>query len=295
MLGKTEHLGQAEPGALADLLGGEERLEDAPELVLRNSDAGILDRHRNIAVRRFRLRRGAGQLRHAANRDRQPAFAIHGVARIDRHVDQRGLELAGIGVDQAGAARHTGDDLDPRAGQGPDDFAQRLHVFADVEQFGLQRLPAREGQQLSGQFGGAVDGIRNRLDIAQPPLLGQLRPPQHIDGSPDHGEEIVEVMGDAAGELSERFEALPVLQRLLGLHAPVRLGMKVPGPPQRQRQNEKQQGGGRQAEDQVLAHGGEPARPDRRRLESGADIDRIGGKPLVPEPALDPVGLAMSR
>src|ERR1700738_4712124 len=41
--GEPEHLRQAEPGALADLLGGEEWFEDASELLLRNSDTGILD------------------------------------------------------------------------------------------------------------------------------------------------------------------------------------------------------------------------------------------------------------
>ena len=113
LLCETEHLRQAEPGALADFLGGEERLEDALELVLRNAGAGILDRNSHIAVGAFRMRRRAGNIRNGANRDRQPAFAAHGVAGIDRHVDQRGLELAGVGVDQAGSARHAGDDLDP--------------------------------------------------------------------------------------------------------------------------------------------------------------------------------------
>ena len=44
LLGEAEHLRQAEPGALADFLGGEERLENAPELILRNPAAGILHR-----------------------------------------------------------------------------------------------------------------------------------------------------------------------------------------------------------------------------------------------------------
>ncbi len=47
--GETEHLGQAEPGALADLLGGEEGFEDATVLLLGNADAGILDGDGDIA------------------------------------------------------------------------------------------------------------------------------------------------------------------------------------------------------------------------------------------------------
>ena len=53
---ETEYLRQAEPGALADLLGGEERFEDAFELLLRNPDAGILDGYGDIAVRILAVR-----------------------------------------------------------------------------------------------------------------------------------------------------------------------------------------------------------------------------------------------
>jgi len=77
--------------------------------------------------------------------------AIHGVAGVDRHVDHRGLELTGIGIDEARFARPAGFDLDPRTDQRPDHFAQHLHVLADVEQFRLERLTARERQQLARQ------------------------------------------------------------------------------------------------------------------------------------------------
>ncbi len=83
--------------------------------------------------------------------------------------------------------------------------------------FRLQGLPSCEGQQLRGQLGGAVDGVRDRLDVALPPLLGEMRPPQQIDRGADHREQIVEIVRDAAGQLSQRLEPLAVLERLLGL------------------------------------------------------------------------------
>ena len=97
-------------------------------------------------------------------------------------------------------------------------------------------------------------------------------------------------MRDAAGELAERLQPLAVLERFLGLLSLGGLGMQVLRPPQRQRQEQEQQRGGGQAEDQMLAHGGEPARADRRSLEAGADIDRVFGEPLVAEPAFEAVG-----
>ena len=87
LLCKTEHLRQAEPGALADLLGGEEGFKNTPEPVLRDSDAGILDGNGDIAIG---VLRGRGRPRHfggLAHRDREFALAVHGVARVDRHVD----------------------------------------------------------------------------------------------------------------------------------------------------------------------------------------------------------------
>ena len=55
------------------------------------------------------MRRGAREFCHRAHREGEPAIAAHGVARIDRHVDQRGFELAGIGVDVAVLVGHAGD------------------------------------------------------------------------------------------------------------------------------------------------------------------------------------------
>src|SRR5882724_11844293 len=46
--GEAEHLRQAEAGALADLLGGVERLEDAAEHVVWNPDPGIGHGHRDM-------------------------------------------------------------------------------------------------------------------------------------------------------------------------------------------------------------------------------------------------------
>ncbi len=122
---------------MADFLGGEERLENPLEAVLRDSDAGIVDGHRDISVRRRRLRGRVRQVLDRVHRNREPAFAAHRIAGVDGHVDQCGLELAGVGIDEARFGRHAGDDLDRRPRQRPDHFRQRLYAFADVEHLGL--------------------------------------------------------------------------------------------------------------------------------------------------------------
>ena len=87
---------------------------------------------------------------------------------------------------------------------------------AHVEHLGLERLPAREGQQLARELGGAVHRVRDRVDVAPPPLLGQVGPAQQLGGRADDGEQVVEVVRDAAGELAHRLHLLRLPQRLLG-------------------------------------------------------------------------------
>ena len=50
LFGKTEGLAEAKPGAFADFLGGEERLEDRVKLSGGDADAGIGHRDRDEAA-----------------------------------------------------------------------------------------------------------------------------------------------------------------------------------------------------------------------------------------------------
>ena len=52
LMGEAMDLRQAEAGALADRLGGEERIEHACDDVGRNADAGVLHGDRNIVAGR---------------------------------------------------------------------------------------------------------------------------------------------------------------------------------------------------------------------------------------------------
>ena len=166
---------------------------------------------------------------------------------------------------------------------------QRLHPRADVEHLRLQGLAPRKGEQLRCQLGRARDRVRDGGDVALAPLLAQLRPVQQVDGGADHGQEVVEVVRDAPGELPERLEALAVLERLLGFAPRCGLGLEMLGAPDRQRQQQEEERGGGNAEHQMLAHGGEPARADGRGLEPRADIDRVFGDAPVTDAAFDSV------
>src|SRR6266446_4386224 len=80
---------KAEPGALADVLGREERIEDFIDDVGRNAGAGVghLDQH--IVSRRHALvlhARGFGRI-DIGGADIELAAVWHGIARVDREID----------------------------------------------------------------------------------------------------------------------------------------------------------------------------------------------------------------
>ena len=220
LLGKAERLAEAEAGSLADLLGREERLEDRVEMFRRDAGAGVGDRDGDeVAAARRTGRAGQGWRRTLLHADRQPAFAVHGVAAVDGEIDQRGLELRDVGDREAIGIVDLDLDPDAAADQRADQLRDALDLRADIEHLRLQRLPAGKRQQLRGQLGGALHGFGDRVDVAAAPLLRQFAAAQEVGRGADDGQEIVEIVRDAAGELADRFHLLRLPQRFLALAA----------------------------------------------------------------------------
>jgi hypothetical protein len=94
----------------------------------------------------------------------------------------------------------------------PGHFAQAV---AGIEQLGRQRLPTGKGEQLPGQLGRAIRRRSDRIDIALSFRLAQIVPPEQVDRAADHGEQIVEIMRHAAGQLADRLHLLRLSERIL--------------------------------------------------------------------------------
>ena len=92
--GEAVDLRQAEAGALADVLGGEERFERAVEHVLRHAFAVVADRQ---ADERLALVLDVG-----GRQGDRAAFAQR-VARVEGGVEDRGLELRRVDFDDRAA------------------------------------------------------------------------------------------------------------------------------------------------------------------------------------------------
>ena len=151
--------------------------------------------------------------------DLQTAFAIHGVASVDGEIDQGGLELADIGDGEGVEIADLDLDLNAAADKRAHELGDVFDLGADVEHLRLQRLAAGKGKQLRGQFGGPLHRVRDRIDIAAAALLGQLAAAQEIGRRTDDGQEVVEVVRDAAGQLADGLHLLGLAQRFLALAA----------------------------------------------------------------------------
>ena len=137
---------EAEPTALADLLGREEGLDRASEDLLGHAFAGIGDRDQHIIARRqIRRRLAAADIGGA---DRQPAASGHRVAGVDRQVQQHQLDLRR--VDQRGPQPLGQHGLDAHGR--PDRAEQHVARFTDqpieIERPRREALLARKSEQL---------------------------------------------------------------------------------------------------------------------------------------------------
>src|SRR5215510_5843759 len=168
LFGEAVHLTETQPGPLSRTLGREVRIEDAGKNLRRNADAAI---HQfdgdEFATQPIDC--GLAGKAHVTNRERKNAAVRHGVPRIDPEIQQRELELSRVDAGATSTIRSERLYLDISA-QGPfEHLADMRQGFRKVDDFGLQRLAAREGQQLTGQllasFDRSGDHLQRQADL----------------------------------------------------------------------------------------------------------------------------------
>ena len=102
-------------------------------------------------------------------------------------------------------------------------------------------------------------------------------PLQAFEIADDDGQQIVEVVRDAAGELADRFQLLRLAQGAFGGRTAVDLGIKRLGAPQDRKQGHQQQQRRRDAENEVRAHRRQPFIANGGVFNPGREVQ---GRPL---------------
>ena len=91
-------------------------------------------------------------------------------------------------------------------------------LLATSNTSGFKACRRRKGEELAGQLGRAVGRVCDGVEIPPTAVFGDVRAAKQVDRAADDGQQVVEVVGHTAGELSDRLDLLRLSQLLLGLH-----------------------------------------------------------------------------
>ena len=154
----------------------------------------------------------------------EPAAAGHGVAGVDREIHDHLLELRNVDLHrpQIAAVHHVQRDL--FADQPPQQHVEIGQHLAEIEHLRPHRLLAREGQQMPHQARRPVGVLLDLHDVLERRIGRLVGVEQEIGRHHDGGQHVVEIVGDAAGELADQLHLLRL--RDLGLELALRRGLE---------------------------------------------------------------------
>jgi hypothetical protein len=127
--------------------------------------------------------------------------------------------LSGIGAGVRGSGASCREDH-VLADEGLEQTLHVAHDGVDIDDFQFQQLLAAEGQKLASKSGGAVGSQLNRLALLAQRMIEIKALEDDFGISADHHEQIVEVVGDSAGQTANGFHFLG-LAELVFKHAAV--------------------------------------------------------------------------
>ena len=214
LLDEPMHHRQSQPGAAADLLGGEERFEHPGQGGRVHAMAVVAHPQHHVLAWCCIREQGSVVVVEVAvvDLDHQPPAVRHRIAGIHRQVQYGGLQLADVD-------RHAPDVLgaaDLQLHQLTQCTLQHVvHVqqaLVEVGGLAVQRLASGKRQQALGQAGGTPDTLQRVVQRPADHRPGFPRAliQQHgvLDVAGDDRQDVVEIMRDAAGELADRLDLL---------------------------------------------------------------------------------------
>ena len=145
--------------------------------------------------------------------DRHRALLLDCVARVDREVHDHAFELRGARPNLARLRLQLDAQGDLRAERSTQQRLELTHHLARVDHCRLDRLAARESEELLDQVRTALARVARRFDLFEylRPVAKLLR--DQVEVAHEHGQQIVEVVSDTGREAAERLHPRAVLHR----------------------------------------------------------------------------------
>ncbi len=149
----------------------------------------------------------------------QLSAARHGMPSIEGQVHDDLLDLAEVRLAEPQVVQGYGQDLDVFSDQPPEQGVEIQHDVVQVNDARRKHLLAAEREQLAGNARGSIGG---RLDLRR--AVGQAAAGGNAFGhdlgvSQGDGEQVVEIVSDAASQTSNGFHLLRLAESFLEGHA----------------------------------------------------------------------------
>ncbi len=159
------HRGQAEPGALAGALGGEERLENARQNLRRNAHPGVAHGQTGkVPGAGFRVWPGGVLVQmHGGSGDVQAAALGHRITGVDGWVQENLVQHAAVGVKCQRDGCQLESEADMFAQHAREHLGQAGDKLVEFQAPGIQGLATAEEQELPVQVRRALGRLPDFL------------------------------------------------------------------------------------------------------------------------------------
>ncbi len=204
--------GESETGALSQFFGSEEGFEGAGLHFAIHAVACVAheDLHVLSGFEIFGLADRVMSDAEIARLNGKPAASRHSVLRVDGQIDEHLLDLVRVGLHPSQIVLRQEGQLDILFNEAFEEAEEVADDVVEVDHFGAQHLAAAEGEQLTGEHGRAVGGLFDLGEpLAQILVAGIVQ--DDFDVAIDDGQQVIEVVGNASGELAHGLH-------FLGLH-----------------------------------------------------------------------------
>ena len=202
--------GESKAGTLADFLRRKERFEKVAEDFGFDAATSIGDGETNEGTRAgFRIILGDfGRDISGAGFDDQLSTTRHRIAGIDAEIDDDLLDGATVGMNLRQIGTAIGFEKDVFADEFPEHCAGALDDFAEIDAAELHDLLAAESEQLPDEIGSPLGGLADFADgFGVRAHFAELHE-EHAGMAINNGQDIIEIVGDPGGELTDGFHFL---------------------------------------------------------------------------------------